>query len=147
VEPRDLVHNVNDGSDGVVLSVTDDAHVVCALFDGERNAWAENDSYVITPAANYQVYLDAPSDTSGHTLYMPYLCMPSPVYSDYNTWRFSPMSCRAICYEAAFLFNVDYETDLKNFERLHDLFSGEIIRTNRETALKRLQGGRYPGRR
>jgi len=145
-EGRDTIHNTTDGSDGVVLSITDDTHLVCALFDGTNDAWASSDAYVITPGANYQVYLDAPSATADQTLYVPYLCMPSPVYSDYDTWRFSPMSCRAICYEAAWLFNVDYEEGLSRFENLHNLFLAEIVRVNRETALKRLQGGRYSTR-
>lgn len=146
VEVRDLIHNTTDGSSGVVLSVTDDTHLVCALFDGTDDDWTSSDAYVITPAANYETYLDAPSGTAGHTLYVPYLCMPSPVYSDYDTWRFPPMSCRAICYEAAWLFNADYEDGLARFEKLHDLYLEEILRVNRETALKRLQGGRYPSR-
>jgi hypothetical protein len=146
VEARDTIHNINDGSDGVVLSVTDDTRLICALFDGTDNDWSESDSYVITPGANYEVYLDAPSGIAGHTLHVPYLCMPSPVYSDYDTWRFSPMSCRAICYEAAWLFNADYEDGLARFENLHNLYLEEIMRVNRETALKRLQGGRYSTR-
>ena len=35
--------------------------------------------------------------------------MPAPVYSDYDAWRFSPMSCRRIAYEAVYLFNIDYD--------------------------------------
>ena len=145
-EVRDIIHNTTDGSDGVVLSITDDTHLVCALFGGTNNAWTSSDAYVITPAANYQVYLDAPSATADQTLYVPYLCMPSPVYSDYDTWRFPPMSCRAICYEAGWLFNADYEEGLERFENLHNLYLEEIVRVNRETALKRLQGGRYSTR-
>ena len=146
VEARDIIHNTTDGSDGIVLSVTDDTHLVCALFDGTADDWSVSDAYVITPAANYQVYLDAPSATAGQSLYVPYLCMPSPVYSDYTTWRFPPMSCRAICYEAAWLFNADYEDGLARFENLHKKYLEEIQRVNRETALKRLQGGRYTSR-
>jgi len=146
VEVRDTIHNTVDGSDGVVLEVTDDTHLVCALFNGTSDEWAEGDAYVITPAANYEVYLDAPSKTGGHTIYVPYLAMPSPVYSDYDSWRFSPISCRAICYEAAWLFNVDYEDGLSRFENLHKLYLAEIARVNRETALRRLQGQRYSTR-
>jgi len=145
-EVRDIIHNTTDESDGVVLSITDDTHLVCALFGGTDNDWTSSDAYVITPAANYQVYLDAPSATADQTLSVPYLSMPSPVYSDYDTWRFSPMSCRAICYEAGWLFSADYEEGLARFENLHNLYLEEIIRVNRETALKRLQGGRYSTR-
>ena len=56
------------------------------------------------------------------------------------------MSCRAICYEAGWLFNADYEEGLERFENLHNLYLEEIVRVNRETALKRLQGGRYSTR-
>jgi len=143
VEARDMIHNETDGSSGIVLSVTDDTHLVCALFGGANNQWASSDEYVITPASNYQAYLDAPSAVKGHTLYVPYLCMPGPVFSDYDTWRFPPMSCRAIAMEAVWLFNVDYEDGLTRFENLHRIYMDEILKVNRETALRRLQGGRY----
>ena len=144
-EVRDIIHNVVDDSDGLVLSVTDDTHLVCALFDGTNDAWEDGDAYAIVPGSNRQIYLDAPSKTAGHVLTLPYICMPAPVYSDYGTWRFSPMSCRKIAYEGVWLFNLDYDEKAKlpQYQHLHDQFVDEVLKVNRETAMKRLQGGRY----
>jgi hypothetical protein len=146
VNARDIIHNTPDGSDGIVLSVTDDTHLKCALFNGADNEFVSGNAYVSIPACNNQVYLDAPSKTAGHTLTLPYVCMPSPIYSDYGFWRFPAMSCRAICYEAAYLYKVDYDFDGKRDKHLHDLFEDEIKNTNIETARRRLQGGRYTER-
>ena len=146
VSVRDIMHNTTDDSTGIVLKVTDDNNITCALFSGTNNAFTESDAYVIISAGNYQVYLDAPSKTADHTLTLPYICMPKPVYSDYGFWRFPPMSCRNICYEAAYLFKADYDFDPKRDKHLHDQFVNEIRNTNIETARRRLQGGRYPDR-
>ncbi len=103
VWPRDIIHNETDGSDGVVLSVTDSTHLVCALAGGNLDAWGSADAYLIQPAVEREIYLDAPSGTSGHTMTVEYVCMPSPVYSDYGTWRFPNRICRAIAAGAASL--------------------------------------------
>jgi len=146
VEARDIIHNTEDGSSGVVLSVTDDTHLVCALFDGTDNDVTDGDAYIITPAPGFQIYLDAPSKTAGHTFTLPYVCMPTPVYSDYDVWGIPPQHVRAICYEGAFLFVVDYDEDIGRFEDLHKLYLEELRDTNRERAQRRLQGGRYSTR-
>jgi hypothetical protein len=79
VSKRDVIHNTTDESSGIVLSVTDDTHLKCALFNGTANKFTTDDVYVIISAGNWQVYLDAPSKTAGHTLTLPYVCMPSPI--------------------------------------------------------------------
>ena len=146
VSSRDIIHNHDDQSDGVVLSVTDDTHLKCALFNGSDNDFSGGDSYTIIPAPRQRVVLDAPSQVSGYTLTLPYICMLSPVYSDFGFWRLPARTCRAICYEAAYLFKVDYDYDQKRDEHLRGLFMEEIIKFNRETAQKRLQGERYKTR-
>jgi hypothetical protein len=60
VYPRDIVHDITDGSDGIVLSITDLTHLVAALFDGKTNGFGSGDSYVITRANMQQLYLSAP---------------------------------------------------------------------------------------
>lgn len=142
VYPRDRIHNTTDGSDGVVLSVTDATHLVCALFGGGSNDWALSDAYVIQPAAEKQVVLDAPSETAGHTLTIPYICRPTPVYSDYGFWRIDPMSCRAIAAEAAFLY-MNQKGDFEAANRLRMIYQEEVLRTRRERAMMRLQDGQY----
>jgi hypothetical protein len=142
VYPRDIVHNTADGSDGLILSVTDNTRLVTALFSGGNNDWTDEDTYVIQRATSKQLYLSAPPASAGHTITVPYICMPSPVYSDYGFWRFKPASCRAICYEAAFLWQ-NRKGDYPGSDRHHALFTQEVKRICAETARAILQGGRY----
>lgn len=143
VSVRDIVHNKTDGSSGVVLAVTDDTHLKIALFGGTDNDISESDAYLIIPKINYQVVLEAPAETAGYTLVLPYICMPDPVYSDYGFWRIPSRSCRAICFEAAFLYKVDYDFDAKRDAHLRALFMEEIKQLKIEKARHVLQGGRY----
>jgi hypothetical protein len=139
---RDRVHNTTDGSSGIVLSVSSATALVTALFDGKTNGYGSGDSYVITRATAKQVYFDAKSESSGHTLTIPYLCKPSPVYSDYGTWRFDPVSCRAVCHEAAFQY-ANRKGEYSSADRHHALFSLEVTRAKTERAGLVIQGGRY----
>ena len=147
VNVRDIVHNAADGSSGIVLEVTNDTHLSCALFGGTNNAWTQDDAYVIVSANAHQLMLDAPSLEMGHTMLIPFVCKPAPVYSDYGMWRFDARSCRAIAYEAAFLFKKDYDFDPKKHEHLHTAFIDEIELVKTEIARRRLQGGGYRDRR
>lgn len=142
VHPRDIVHNTTDGSDGLVLSVTDATHLVAALFDGKTNGFGSGDSYVITRATAKQLYLSAPSDTAGHTITVPYLCKPNPVYADHISWRFDDLACRAIAHEAAFQYE-NRKNNTNVADRHHILFLAELTRSRNERAALAIQGGRY----
>lgn len=142
VYPRDIIHNTTDGSDGLVLSVTDATHLVAALFDGKTNGFGSGDAYVITRATAKQLYLDAPSATAGHIVTVPYLCKPNPVFSDYSGWRFDDLACRAIAHEAAFQYE-NRKKDLAAADRHHILFLAELTRSRQERASLAIQGGRY----
>ena len=142
--PRDVVHNTTDNSDGLVLSVTDATHLVVALFQGQRNAFRNGDGYVIQRAAAKQLSLDAPPSTSGHTITVPYICMPDPVFSDYGFWRLPAAHCHGIACEAAFLFQ-NREGDYVSADRHHMLYAQEVRRMRSEQARAALQpgAGRY----
>lgn len=143
VYPRDIAHNTEDGSNGVVLSITDGTHLVTALFNGKTNAWAEGDAYVIQRGGSKQIVLDHPSLTSGHTMTVPFLGLPNPVYSDYGFWRFTPAVCRAIVFEAIFMYrNRSGEAQKKGAGRHHPMFAEEINRIKAERARIAIQGGR-----
>jgi hypothetical protein len=146
VYPRDVVHNVTDGSHGVVLEVVDGTHLATALFEGTDDCWSIGDEYRIIPGSNKTLVFDAPCDTAGHTLTLPYYCMPDPIYSDYGHWRFSPRSCRAICYRAAYLYALDLDFDVKKHQWLNAEFEQEVSRIKRERGLMSLQGGMYTRR-
>lgn len=143
VHVRDIVHNVTDGSMGRVLAVTDDTHLRTALFTGTANAWAQNDAFVIIPGRKKQLTLDAPSLEAGHTMTVPYLRLPSPVYSDYGFWAFEERSSRAIVMEACFLWKIDYDYDSRRDAALHALYVDEVSRVKRERARLALQQHNY----
>ncbi|WP_028316696.1 hypothetical protein [Desulfatibacillum aliphaticivorans] len=143
VYPRDIVHNKDQETDGVVLAVVSDTELVTALFDSDGNpgGWNGGNDYTILPTARNQIYLPAPIAESGGTLTLDYICLPGPVWSDYSLWRFQPMSCHAICKEAAALF-LDQQKEWDVARGLHGEFAREIHQASRETAQKSLQQGR-----
>lgn len=125
VHARDRVYNTTSEASGIVLSVTSNTAVKCALFPEGMESWASGDGYLIQPAAVKQVYLDAPSLTAGHTLNIPYIAMPDPVYSEHGFWRIDPKSCYAIAHEAAFFYMMNRPKKKTNRFH-HDLFIAEI---------------------
>jgi len=104
VSVGDQVHNTTDGSDGVVVAVTDATHLVTALFGGTNNDWTATDSYVIVPQSKRQLYIDPPSLTAGHTITFRYVPRPAPVYSDYRSYRFPVQYMPAVVKYAAWLY-------------------------------------------
>jgi len=88
VEAGSTVHNTTDASDGIVLSKTSTTALVVALFGGTGNDWTVADAYVIQPQARYQLIIDPLPSTAGHTITLPYIKRPSPVYSDYGMYEF-----------------------------------------------------------
>ena len=88
VEAGAIVHNTDDGSAGMVLSKTSSTVIVTALFGGTDDDWTSGDAYVIQPNPRFQLILDPPPETAGHTITMPYVQRPAPVYSDYGMYRF-----------------------------------------------------------
>jgi len=89
VEAGAIVHNTTDGSDGVVLSKTSTTALVTALFGGTDNDWSSADAYVLQPQPRYQLIIDPPPSTAGHTITLPYIRRPAPVYSDYGMYAFT----------------------------------------------------------
>lgn len=133
VWPRYVIHNETDGSDGVVLSVPDATHLVTALAGGSKNAWTSGDVYRIQPSSAMEIYLDAPSEQSGHTMTVEYVCTPAPVYSDYGVWRFPDRVCRAIAAGAAALLVIP-EGSYGESRVMQGLFLEEVHRYKTERA-------------
>lgn len=102
VEAGAIVHNTTDSSSGVVLSKTSTTALVTSLFGGTDNDWTSGDAYVIQPNARFKLILDPPPSTASHTVTVPYVQRPVPVYSNYGVYRFTnPM---VIVKYAAFLY-------------------------------------------
>jgi len=104
VEAGDIVHNTTDGSDGIVLSKTSTTALVTALFDGTNNDWSSSDAYVIQPQGRLKIIIDPPPSTASHTITVPYIKKPAPVYSSYGTYPVQPQYIDAFCKYAAFLY-------------------------------------------
>lgn len=104
VSVGDLVHNITDGSHGVVVAITSTSAVVTALFEGTNNDWTNSDSYIITPRGRYQIVLNPKSSTDSYYLYVPYLQKPTPVYSPYRSYNFPDDFRWALVKYAAWLY-------------------------------------------
>jgi hypothetical protein len=87
VYPGDIVHNTTDGSHGVVIVKTSNTALVTCLFGGTNNEWTLADAYIIVPKRRYKLIVDPPSLTSGHTITVPYVPKPTPVYSLYRSYN------------------------------------------------------------
>ncbi|MBU2547369.1 MAG: hypothetical protein KKB20_03070, partial [Proteobacteria bacterium] len=147
VNPGDAIFNTTDESDGYVLSVTDDTHLVAALFNGSANDFSVSDAYVIVPAARKQVRFEAPSLTAGHTFLLPYLRKPLPVYSRYGRFPFPEAWLLAICYGAAVRFLSDDETSEQKTRHLQGLFDAGVNQAKKARAVTILRTRRDPRRR
>ena len=131
VSPGDIAHNTTDGSSGIVLEVTSTSALQTALFNGTDDDWTSGDSYVIQPQGRFQVVLDPPPSTDGHTITIHYVKRPVPVYSDYRMFRFPPNYMTAILKYAAFLYKYrDREPDFGNAFFQH--WEREIRTTNNQ---------------
>jgi hypothetical protein len=113
VSSGDRVHNVTDGSDGIVLSKDTSSQLTTALFGGTLNYWTSGDTYVIVPSARKQLVLESPSLTSGYIITVPYIKRPDPVYSDYGSYNIDPQYVVAIVKYAAWLYK--YRDSQPNF--------------------------------
>jgi hypothetical protein len=145
VYARDIIHDTTQGSDGVVLSVTNATQLEVGLFNvetEEAEGITNADAYVIQPAAEYSLVFDAPLETAAYTLELPYYCLPDPVYSDYGFWRFPARTCRAIAYGAASIFKLG-EHEITEAAQIGGLFADEIRRLKKEVGRQKVIEGNY----
>ena len=105
ISAGDIVHNVTDASSGIVISVTSNTALLVALFGGTDNEWDSSDAYIISPRRRFQIVLDPPPSTAGHTITVPYIERPTPVYSPYRSYNLSSVDYEdAIVSYAAWLY-------------------------------------------
>ena len=107
VSAGDDVYNTTQEYIGIVLSKTSNTQLVTAMFDVSNTTssyagWTLSDGYVIQPSARYEIYIDPPPSTSGHTVTVPYTQRPSPVYSDIGSYNL--INEEAILKYAAWLY-------------------------------------------
>jgi hypothetical protein len=138
VYPRDVVHNLTDGSSGYVLEVVDATHLDVALFDGTANDFSSGDSYRILPSSRSRIKLDRPAGVAGHSLRVPYYALCLPVFAEARAWRFAERTCRAIVAGAVSLFKRPVK-DYIGAEAIGGEFYAEVQRVLAETDLSRGQ--------
>lgn len=140
VAAGDYVHNLTDGSHGIVVSKTSNTVLVCALFEGTNNYWTSGDSYIITFNGRFAILLDPAPSTSGHTITIPYTQMPIPVYSPYKSYRFAPDYKEALIYYAAFKYKYrDREPDFG--DRLWKHFNARVGGISKDIRQAKVGGG------
>jgi hypothetical protein len=113
VKSGDIVHNVTDGSDGIVISKTSNSAIVTGLFGGTNNDWSTADAYVIVFQPVKQLILNEPSLTAAYTITVPYIKRPDPVYSDYGLYNIDQQYLPSIIKYAAWLYK--YRDSQPNF--------------------------------
>lgn len=104
VSAGDVVHNIADGSDGVVLSKTSSTVLVTSLFNGTENDWTSGDNYVIQPQGRLKLILNPPPSTTGHTITVHYIQKPAPVFSIYGVYRFAQQGSEALVKYTSWLY-------------------------------------------
>jgi hypothetical protein len=104
VNVGDVVHNLTDGSDGMVIGVTSTSQIITALYDGTNNDWSNNDDYVITTQARLFVTLHPTPSVSGYSLIIPYVKHPDIVYSPYASYPFTESLRFALTKYAAWIY-------------------------------------------
>jgi hypothetical protein len=100
----DTVHNITDGSKGIVIAVTSATAVVTALFGGTLSSWTSGDLYKIIPSARKSLVLDPPSSVAGYIITVPYIQRPDPVFSPYRAYKINDMYTDTIAKYAAWLY-------------------------------------------
>ena len=104
VSVGDLISNTTDTSDGVIIEVTDATHLKTALFGGTANDWTNADAFVITPQVRKQIKFNPYPDTAAHSVLVPYIEKPAPVYSDYGSYKIPAVYMPSVISYAAFLY-------------------------------------------
>ena len=100
----DMVHNETDNSFGIVIAITSDTALLCALFGGTDNDWTSGDSYVVVPQGRLQLILDSPPISAGHTVTVYYNARPTPVFSAFRTFRIQSQFIPEILRDAKALY-------------------------------------------
>lgn len=129
VAPGDIVNNTTDGASGYVLSKTSTTVIATALFDGTGNDWTQSDAYTIQPQGRLQLVIVPTPSTSGHTITVPYVQRPDPVFSNYGIYRFNAQYLMALCFYAAWLYK--YRDSDSNFgDKFYQYFDSHVRKAN-----------------
>jgi len=111
VSAGDTIHNTTDDTTGVVTEVTSTSALVTAMYPNDPHSaatedqnWDSSDTYYVQTQGRYNLVLDPPPSTAGHTITLYYVQKPSPVYSHFNTFKFPRQLNLAVVKYAAWLY-------------------------------------------
>lgn len=131
VAAGDFVHNLTDGSHGVVLAKIGGTSLslLCALFEGTTNAWTSGDDYMIVPQARYQIIF-TPTPSAVATATITYIVRPDPVYSPFRAYKIPSDAELPICQFAAYLYKYrDREPNIADALYKHyELFTSKAVK-------------------
>ena len=141
VQPRDIVHNTTSGTlyNGYVLDVTSETALQTAMFDNAdedvRRGWANADTYAIQPQARYQLILDPPPSTAGHTVTMYQIVKPLPMFADFRIFGLPEQYCMHAIYFAASIYK-RRDQDFKKADSFFQLADNDLrlIKNSSDTA-------------
>jgi hypothetical protein len=132
VSAGEQIHNTTDGSDGVVLSVTDTKNIYVALFGGTANDISAADAFIIQPRGRLMLVLNPPPDDAGDYVYVPYLQSPAPVYHDYGVFRINFDYTEAFANYAAWRYK--YKDKAFDYgDKFYAAYLAEINKYRRQT--------------
>jgi len=126
VQAGDYIHNITDGSVGMVIEYTDATHLICALFNGTNNDFTSGDSYGISGAGRLKISLDPPPSESGHIITFPYVQKPTVVYSDFRSFRLQQRYIEALINFAAAIF-AKRDRDVNKTQLFSQIFNSGIV--------------------
>jgi hypothetical protein len=138
----DLVHNTTSAYHGIVISKTSSTALVTAMFDenGDAKAWDLADAYIVVPQGRFALVVDPPSLTSLHTITVPYIKKPSPVFSPYRSYSF-PLECKDAMVEYA-AFKYKYRDREPSFgDKFYQWFDKEVKDISKQTRHSLNRGG------
>lgn len=100
----DTVHNVTDGSSGVIISLTSATAALTAIVSGTDDEWDSGDTFYVIPQNRYKIVFNQPFETAGYTVTVPYVQKPIPVYSPYRSYRFNDNYRMALVHYVVWLY-------------------------------------------
>lgn len=123
----DRIHDYTDGSDGVILSITDNTHLTAALFNGTNNFFTNGDSYSVQTQGIVQLIVNPACSVAGDAITLYYIQRPAPVFSDLGVYNFPAQHINAIISYATWRYKYrDREPVFA--DHLYQVFEAEIKR-------------------
>jgi hypothetical protein len=143
VNPGDIIHNTTSGYHGMVIAKISETALITAIFnaDGDAQSWAASDYYIIIPQGRFALVIDPPSSTASHTITVPYIKKPVPVFSPYRSYDF-PFECKEALVQYA-VFKYKYRDREPSFGDKFMQWFGQEVGQERKAMRKAVNRGGF----